>query len=100
MKLKDKVALVTGSARGIGKAIAIALAREGCYVFINNINIEPMDSVVEEIKRIGSRSISVAADVCDHQQASNMINRCVEILGRIDISDRVPNPRRSNYSYP
>ena len=85
MRLKDKVALVTGSARGIGKAIAMALAGEGCDVVINDINIELMNSAVQEIKKMGRRSISIAADVCNQQQVNKMIDQCVETFGRIDI---------------
>jgi len=85
MRLRDKVALVTGSAKGIGKAIALALSREGCHVVINDIDTEPMDGVVEEIKRMGRRSISVPADVSSQQQVNNMIDKCVETFGRIDI---------------
>ena len=85
MKLKDKVALVTGSAKGIGRAIALALASEGCDVVINDVDIEPMEGVVEEIKKMGRRSLSIVADVCNQQQVSKMIDQCVEVLGRIDI---------------
>jgi len=85
MRLKDKVALVTGSARGIGKAIAIALAREGCDVVINDIQVEPLESVVAEIKKMGRRSISIVADVCHPQQVTKMIDQCVKTFGRIDI---------------
>lgn len=85
MRLKDKVALVTGSAKGIGRGIAIALAREGCDVVINDIDVEPMDSVVGEIKKMGRRSMSIVADVSNQQQVNNMIDRCVETFGRIDI---------------
>jgi 3-oxoacyl-[acyl-carrier protein] reductase len=76
---------VTGSAKGIGKAIAIALAREGCDVIINDIDVEPMDSVVQEIKKIGRQSISIVADVCDYKQVNKMVGKCVEAFGKIDI---------------
>lgn len=85
MRLKDRVALVTGSAKGIGEAIAIALAREGCDVVINDVDVEPMDSVVQEIKKMGRRSISIVADVSDIKQVNNMIDKCVETFGKIDI---------------
>ena len=85
MRLNDKVALVTGSAKGIGKAIALALAREGCDVVINDVDVEAMDNVVEEIKRMDRRSIPIAADVCDMQQVHTMIDTCVKTFGRIDI---------------
>jgi 3-oxoacyl-[acyl-carrier protein] reductase len=85
VRLKDKVALVTGSAKGIGKAIALALAREGCDVVINDVDVEPMDSVVEEIRKMDRRSISIAADVCEMKQVHTMIDTCVKTFGRIDI---------------
>ncbi len=85
MRLKDKVALVTGSAKGIGKAIALALAREGCDVVINDVDVEPMAGVVEEIRRMGRRSISIVADVCDVKQVHSMMETCVKTLGKIDI---------------
>jgi NAD(P)-dependent dehydrogenase (short-subunit alcohol dehydrogenase family) len=85
MRLKDKIALVTGSARGIGKAIAIALAREGCDVVINDIHAENVERVVSEIKKMGRRSISIVADICQQQQVSQMVDQCVKTFGRIDI---------------
>lgn len=74
MRLENKVALVTGSAKGIGKAIALALAKEGCNLVINDITFEPMQRVVEEIKIIGRRTISIAADVRDQEQVNKMVN--------------------------
>jgi len=85
MRLKDKVALVTGSPGGIGRANGIALTREGCDLVINDINVEPMESVVAEIKKVGRRSISIVADVCQQQQVWHMIDQCVKTFGRIDI---------------
>jgi 3-oxoacyl-[acyl-carrier protein] reductase len=85
MRLREKVALVTGSAKGIGKAIGIALAREGCDVIVSDIDVEPLDGVVQEIKKIGRRSIAIVADVCDQKQVNNMVDKCVERFGKIDI---------------
>jgi len=85
MKLKGKVALVTGSAKGIGRAIARALASEGCDVIINDIDVEPMDTVVREIKEMGRESIPIVADVCDRQQVENMFDKCMRSFGKIDI---------------
>lgn len=85
MRLKDKVALVTGSAKGIGKAITIALAKEGCDVVINDIDVGPMDSLAEEIKKMGRSSVSIVADVSNPKQVSDMMDKCVETFGRIDI---------------
>jgi len=85
MRLTDKVALVTGSGKGIGRAIAVALAREGCNVVINDIDVESIGSGVEEIKGMGRRSISIAADVSNQQGVTVMVDRCVQTFGRIDI---------------
>jgi len=85
MRLMDKIALVTGAGKGIGRAIAIALAREGCDLVVNDIDVGPMDSVVKEIRKMGRRSIPIVADVCNQHQVSNMMDKCVETLGRIDI---------------
>jgi len=85
MRLKDRVALVTGSAKGIGKAIALALAREGCDVVINDIDVEPMDGVVREIQGMGRRSVPVVADVTNREAVNRMTAQCVETLGGLDI---------------
>lgn len=85
MRLKEKVALVTGSGKGIGRAIALALAHEGCDIVINDIDIEPIDDVIKKIKKIDRRAISVVADVCKRQQVNYMIDKCVKTFGKIDI---------------
>jgi NAD(P)-dependent dehydrogenase (short-subunit alcohol dehydrogenase family) len=85
MRLRDQVALVTGAAKGIGKAIAIALAREGCDVVINDVDTEFIDAVVQEIKAVGRRSIAIVADIRDQEQVNQMVDKCVETFGRIDI---------------
>ena len=85
MRLKDKVALVTGSAKGIGRVTALTLAREGCDVVINDIDVEPMSGVVEEVKKFDRRSFSIVADVRNVQQVNAMMDQVVQTFGRIDI---------------
>ncbi len=85
MRLHDKVALVTGSAKGIGRAIAVALAKDGCDVVINDIDLEPMDSAVREIRNIGRQALPIVADVREKNQVEDMIGRCVGTFGKIDI---------------
>ena len=85
MRLAGKIALVTGAGKGIGRTIALVLAREGCELVVNDIDVEPMDHVVEEIKKMGGRSVAIAADVCNQHQVSSMMDECVKTLGRIDI---------------
>src|SRR5512144_935768 len=94
MLLKDKVAVVTGSGRGIGRGIAIALAREGAKVIINDVGCEvdgrgtaddPAMQVVNEIKKIGSDAAPNYDSVSDFAGAERIIKSAVENFGRIDI---------------
>src|SRR5438105_1767427 len=68
MLLKDKVAIVTGAASGIGKEIAVIFAREGAKVVIADLNQEAADATAREIDPGGKRAISVAMNVTDEQQ--------------------------------
>lgn len=86
MKLASKIALVTGGSRGIGAAIAIELAREGCDVAVNYAtHSERAEEVVNQILELGRKAVAVQADVSDHDQVQRMMARTVEELGDIDI---------------
>lgn len=86
MKLQNKVALITGSNRGMGKAIALLSAKEGAKVVINYIDFkEKADEVVNEIINSGSDAIAIQADVSNEEQVKNLINKAVEKFGSIDI---------------
>lgn len=82
----DKVALVTGSSRGIGRAIAIELGKSGIDIVVNNdSNPQEGIEVVNEINKRGQRGIYIQADVSDSNQVEKMIERIVNEFGRIDI---------------
>ena len=82
----DKVALVTGSSRGIGRAIAIELAKRGITAIINNDKAtEEGEGVVDEIKKIGGNAIYIKADVSDPNQVEKMIEKIMNRFGRIAI---------------
>jgi sorbitol-6-phosphate 2-dehydrogenase len=84
--LKDKIALVTGGAQGLGAAIALRLAREGCDVAIADINEESSAATAAQITReTGRRTIAMKIDVTDEAQVSAGIDRTVQELGRLDI---------------
>ncbi|HIK00241.1 TPA: 3-oxoacyl-ACP reductase FabG [archaeon] len=86
MKLKGKVAIVTGSTRGIGKAIAIRFAKEGARVVVNGVSdIKKCDDVVKEIKKFSGEAISILADVSKKADVEKMISETVKKFGRIDI---------------
>lgn len=86
MKLKDKIALVTGGGTGIGKATALLLAREGCDVAVNYSRSKAeADATVAEIEKLGRRGIAIQADISDEQAVTAMFAKIDETFGRIDI---------------
>ncbi|MCS5710417.1 SDR family oxidoreductase [Candidatus Berkiella aquae] len=86
MKLKDKIAIVTGGSRGIGAAIAKHLAREGANVTITYINgKDKAEAVVNEIKNTGGNAAAVRADSADPKAIMSMVEEVVSKHGRIDI---------------
>ncbi|STX51948.1 3-hydroxybutyrate dehydrogenase [Legionella busanensis] len=85
MRLKDKVAIVTGAASGIGKEIAFVYAREGAKVAIADLNLNQAELVAEEIKSQGHTAIAVAMDVTNEEQVNQGIDSVADQLNGIDI---------------
>jgi NAD(P)-dependent dehydrogenase (short-subunit alcohol dehydrogenase family) len=85
MKLKDEVAIVVGSGRGIGRAIALRLAKEGSNVVIADVKEDLAEKTAEEIKSIGTKSLAVKVDVRSNDDIENMVQKTLENFGRIDI---------------
>ena len=85
MELKDKIAIVTGSARGIGRMIALELASAGAHVVISDVLEEDSQKVVQEIKNMGRESIWVKADVSKNTEAAHLIQSALDKFTRIDI---------------
>ncbi len=86
MNLSNRVALVTGSGRGIGRAISLKLAEVGATVVVNDIGeASPVDSVAEEIKAMGGQSLSVLADVSQAQDVARLVETIVSTFGKVDI---------------
>jgi 3-oxoacyl-[acyl-carrier protein] reductase len=86
MDFKDKVVLITGSSRGIGKATAIAFAKEGAKVIINcNDSSKEAESTLEEVQSLGNEAIFVKADVASEKEVKEMVEEIVKRFGRIDI---------------
>ncbi len=86
MNLDGKIALVTGASRGIGKAIALELARLGADVVINYAgNEQKAKDVSEEIKAMGRRSFIIQCDISDSDAVQSMVKETVDQFGRLDI---------------
>lgn len=86
MKLAGKVAIVTGASRGIGKAIALDLAKQGAKIVVNYAgSVDRANQVVEEIKQLGQAAISIQADVSDSEAVANMVKETIDTFGTIDI---------------
>ena len=86
MKLKDKIALVTGSSRGVGRAVALGLAKQGANVVVNyTSNENAANEVVEIIQSMGGKAIAVKADVAQKAEVENLVNSAIDTFGRLDI---------------
>jgi len=84
MRLKDKVAVVTGAAQGIGQATAIKFAQEGAKVAVVDIKLEALDEVVEKIKAIGGEVLPYEVNVVNRDQIQVMVDDVVSKWGKID----------------
>jgi 3-oxoacyl-[acyl-carrier protein] reductase len=84
MKLKGKVAIVTGAAQGIGRGIALALVKEGVKVVVSDVSDKTAD-VVKKIESLGSEVLAVKVNVADSKETEKMAKAAVKKFGRIDI---------------
>lgn len=82
-----RVALVTGGAQGIGRAIALRLASDGLDVAVNDISSKSalLDGVVNEIQKLGRKAVSLPCDVTKEEEVKNMVDKAVNELGRLDV---------------
>ncbi len=86
MRLANRVSLITGASRGIGRAIALAYAREGADVVVNySSSVEAAEKVADEVRALGRRALVVQADVADKAAVEEMVGKTIREFGRIDI---------------
>jgi NAD(P)-dependent dehydrogenase (short-subunit alcohol dehydrogenase family) len=85
MLLKDRVALVTGGAKGIGRGVCLKFAEEGCDIVVNALHIDGAQKVADEIKALGRESLAIKADISDSSEVNEMVARTIEKFGKIDI---------------
>lgn len=85
-QLTDKIAVVTGASRGIGRGIALEFAKRGATVIVNyNAKPDAANEVVEKIKADGGQAVAVQANVGDEEQANALIKAAIDAYGKIDI---------------
>lgn len=86
MQFKDKVVIITGAASGIGRAAALAFAKQGAIVVGSDINEKGGAETISEIQKTGGTTLFVKANVADFTEVKNLINQTVKKFGRIDIA--------------
>lgn len=85
MRLKDKVAVVTGGAQGIGRAIALGLAREGAKIVVADVQDEKAKATAEEIRAAGGEALSVQTDVSQEDSVKNLARQALDRFCHVDI---------------
>ncbi len=85
MRLKGKIALITGGARGIGRAIALTFAREGADIVVADVNLEVAGKTASEIEAMGRGALALEMDVTDYQKVEEGINKILDKFGKVDI---------------
>jgi 3-oxoacyl-[acyl-carrier protein] reductase len=85
MRLKGKNALITGGAQGIGKSIAMGMAKEGANVAISDVNIDSAESTAAEVKALGVEAIAIKLDVSSQEDVTNAFSTFADKFGALDI---------------
>jgi 3-oxoacyl-[acyl-carrier protein] reductase len=85
MRFKNKVAVITGGAQGIGRAIALGMAREGAKIVVADLQSEKANAVAGEVKELGSEARGVGVDVADETSVNQLANATFAAFGRVDI---------------
>jgi 3-oxoacyl-[acyl-carrier protein] reductase len=83
--LENRVAIVTGGAKGMGRGIALKFAQEGCDVVVNALHIDGAEKVAEEVRALGRKSMAIKADISNNTEVKAMVNKTIESFGKVDI---------------
>lgn len=85
MRLSGKMAVITGSGRGLGKAIALRMAKQGASVVVNARTLGDVDTTVKEIQKAGGKAIGIKADVTKRTEIADLVTAAIDKFGKIDI---------------
>ena len=85
MKLSDKTAIVTGAENGFGRAIALALAKEGADVAVADFDEDSVTKTAQEIEKLGRKALALKVDVRSNSEVENIVQKTLEKFGKIDI---------------
>ena len=85
MPLSNKTALVTGAAQGIGRGIALRLAKDGANIVLTDINPDKLKDVVAEVEALGRKALAITTDVGQRDQVYNAVEQAQKTMGQLDI---------------
>jgi len=85
MRLKDKVAIVTGGGGGLGEGISLCYAKEGANVVVSDVNMELAEQVAEKVKALGRKSLAMKTDVRSLAQVEELVKTTIGEMGGVDI---------------
>ena len=85
MVLRNKVAIITGGGRGIGRAIALKFAEHGAHCVVADINFENARTVADEINQLGSKALAIKTDVTNENDVESLIKACINSFGKLDV---------------
>ena len=83
--LKDRVALITGGARGMGKAMALLFAQEGCDIIVGDLSSDSASEVAAQVRALGRESLAIKTDISQSAKVNAMVARAIKKFGKIDI---------------
>ena len=85
MKLKDKVAIITGAGRGLGRSVALAFGRQGAKVVLASRSKDEIDHLTEQLRSLRKDAVAIPTDVSDEDQVTRLVKRTLDVYDTVDI---------------